>query len=733
MRAVSKIARIFTEEFKALFSNTIAIILTIGLIVMPSIFSWFNVLACWNVFENTDRITVAVASEDTGYTSDLFPLEVNIGESVISALRANDDIDWVFTDSEDALDGASSGRYYAAVIIPEGFSQSMLTFYMGGADPAQITYYSNEKLNAIAPKITDRSADSVSYQVNQVFAQTLSEVGLAVAQALGQMLQDPSVSNSFMLMAQDMSLVADRMDQGAALVGTYQGLAAASESLLESSAQLVEASRGQAVQIAAIASDTAAGASQTVSALNQASHQMIASIDASIASLQSMIDQSQQTPVNPGQDGSQLPSKEEAAAQLRAQADAIGEQIASYEEILDQLQQDPEANAQAIAATQETIATLQKLQQDLYDSADALEQGQTSVDDVQGQIVQDAQAAIDALTGLRTVLDQVVLPRLDALSQEIGDLSATIGAVSTQLASSTSGLAESATRVAGGLGQVSNQLASLSTNLSESASTLRQLSQALAQAVQTQDLSALYDLVGGDISEFTSALVEPVGISRTAVFPVANFGSAMSPLYSTLALFIGGLLIMVAVKPRTPQSVRDRLASQGITLQSRHLFLGHFGIVAFLSLAQSLLMALGNLLFIQVQVVHPWLFLLAYVVIGEVFSFIVYTLVASFANLGKALSVVLLVAQVTGCGGSYPVAILPGFVQAVSPFLPATHAVNAIRSAMLGVYAGDFWVELGVLMVFVLLMLLVGLVLNKPFAKLMEWYVKQVEASKLMS
>ena len=97
------------------------------------------------------------------------------------------------------------------------------------------------------------SADSVSYQVNQVFAQTLSEVGLAVAQALGQMLQDPSVSNSFMLMAQAMSLVADRMDQGAALVGTYQGLAAASESLLESSAQLVEASRGQAVQIAAIA------------------------------------------------------------------------------------------------------------------------------------------------------------------------------------------------------------------------------------------------------------------------------------------------------------------------------------------------------------------------------------------------------------------------------------------------------------------------------------------------
>ena len=190
---MGNVIRIVRSDFKRLFANAMSVIIVIGLVVMPSIFAWYNVIACWNVFDNTGNLTVAVANVDDGYESDLVPLRVNIGERVVSALRANDQIDWTFTTEEDAVDGARSGRYYAAVVIPAGFSKDMLTFYSEDVQHARIVYYANEKKSAIAPKITDQGADSVSYQVNEVFAQTLSEVALGIAESMSAYADEADV------------------------------------------------------------------------------------------------------------------------------------------------------------------------------------------------------------------------------------------------------------------------------------------------------------------------------------------------------------------------------------------------------------------------------------------------------------------------------------------------------------------------------------------------------------
>ena len=126
------------------------------------------------------------------------------------------------------------------------------------------------------------------------------------------------------------------------------------------------------------------------------------------------------------------------------------------------------------------------------------------------------------------------------------------------------------------------------------------------------------------------------------MFPVENFGSAMAPLYTTLALFIGSLLILVALKPTVSARTREALHDP----KPRELFLGRFGVMAVLSLAQTTLMGLGNLLFLQVQVAHPLLFMACFWFAGLVFTFMIYALVAAFANLGKAVAVLLLIVQV---------------------------------------------------------------------------------------
>ena len=156
--------RIFKTDMKHLFNNSITVIIVIGLVFLPSIFTWYNVIACWDAFGNTGNLTVAVANTDEGYESDLVPLEINVGDKVVSALRANDQLNWTFTTEEDAIDGAQSGRYYAAVVIPQSFSRDMMTFYSDEVEHAYIIYYANEKKNAIAPKVTDQGADQVSNQ-----------------------------------------------------------------------------------------------------------------------------------------------------------------------------------------------------------------------------------------------------------------------------------------------------------------------------------------------------------------------------------------------------------------------------------------------------------------------------------------------------------------------------------------------------------------------------------------
>ena len=319
-------------------------------------------------------------------------------------------------------------------------------------------------------------------------------------------------------------------------------------------------------------------------------------------------------------------------------------------------------------------------------------------------------------------------PGLQQLADSAGVLAANMGDGLDGLRSSGADLSASAGSAADVLGDARARVDEAAQKLRGTARELETLANGVDEALVAGDADALRAVLGADAQLLSKALAAPVGIEREAVFPAENFGSAMAPLYTTLALFIGSLLILVVVKPTVSDRTREELSDP----QPRQLFMGRFGVLAFLSLAQTTVMGLGNLLFLQVQVAEPTLFMLCFWIAGLVFTFLIYALVAAFANLGKAVAVLLLIIQVTGCGGSFPLQLLPPFVQALSPWLPATHVVNAMRAAMFGTYGADFWTEIGLLLLFLIPAALIGLVLRKPLAKLMAWYVEQVESSKLV-
>ena len=727
---MSNVWHLFRGDMRRLFSNAMNIIITVGLVVMPSIFAWYNIIACWNVFDNTGNLTVAVANVDDGYESDLVPLRVNIGEQVVSALRANDEIDWTFTTEEDAVDGAKSGRYYAAVVIPHDFSRVMLTFYSEDVHHAKIVYYANEKKSAIAPKITDRGADTVSYQVNEVFAETLSEVALSSAESLSRSADQADASGRIADLSAHVRTMGDQVDRMASVLTLYSSLAGSAQSLVGESAQLVQAAQREADGLGSTASQGAASAASLVDALRQAADglsQALADGGQGFAAVSASVDALFDAAATGSQD---------SVAALRGQADALDGQVAACRDIVAQLEalreQVPPEYAQAlesaIARMNATIGLLENMRDTMGSAADKLEAGSADVQAERAEIKRLADEAQQSAATMRDEFDANLKPGLQKLADEASSLVASVGSGLEGLRAAGSGLSDSAGSAAAVLGGAAEKIDATVGELHSASATLRDLADGIDQALVAGDADLLREVLGSDTQVLSKALAAPVGIDRVAVFPVDNFGSAMAPLYTTLALFIGSLLILVVVKPTVPGRVRAQLVDP----QPRQLFFGRFGVMAFLSLAQTTVMGLGNLLFLQVQVTHPLLFMLCFWLAGFVFTFLIYALVAAFANLGKAVAVLLLIIQVTGCGGSFPLQLLPPFIQGLSPWLPATHVVNAMRAAMFGTYGGDFWWEMGLLALFLIPAAIVGLVLRKPLAKFMSWYVEQVESSKLV-
>ena len=710
------IRQLFVDDMKRIFSNLITGLIILGLVLLPSIFSWYNVLACWDVFHNTGNLKVAVVNNDEGYQSDLVPMKVNMGEQIASSLRANEQMDWVFTDEGDAIDGAKSGKYYAAVVIPESFSKDMMTFYSGDSGHADLIYYSNEKKNVVAPKLTDQGASKASDMVNQVFAKTLAEVGMNVASSLLKYSDNANIDSRLGDLANHVDTMGAQMSDASQTLRTYAQVLDASQSLVTGSAELL----GQAGDSAAQVMDSANQAKDSVSSISNsaAGYEGVSSaIDQAFSSANTLAGTS--------------------AGSLDNQASSIEAQASQFESLASQVRS--LANVQSDPSLKETLTQLAVQLQASADSQKALADGlRTAADSIRAD-ASSAQAEHDKVSALAAQAkgsvgqlsddyNNTIKPQLDALMDQVSAMSSSLSSSASTLGSVGDDLQNGADSLAGRIATSKQKLLDTASDLDDSAQKLTSLSAAMREALASGNLEQLRTVLYSDPDALASALAAPVQLERNAVFPADNFGSQMAPLYTTLALWVGSLLLAVAIKVEVSRKAQIKLGYPKLY----QLFLGRFGVFAFVSLCQTTVLALGNILFLQVQVSNPLLYLICFWLAGLVFTFIIYSLVVSFANLGKAIAVFLLIIQVTSGGGSFPLQMLPDFFQVLSPFLPATHVINAMRAAMMGVYMNDFWIEIGLLLLFVVPFLLLGLVFRKPLMRFLNWYIEKVEESKLV-
>jgi len=436
-------------------------------------------------------------------------------------------------------------------------------------------------------------------------------------------------------------------------------------------------------------------------------------------------------------------SATDASASLRSQADVLDSHATTYENIKKTLKNLPGSpvSQSSLDTLQSAADRLRTLATNLRDAATDLDtkttDAQTNHDNITA-LIADANQAVDDLSA---DYDNDLKPKLDSLAS-------TLSSAQTSLSSARSSLSSSVSTASDGGDSVREKLTSLHDNLTSAASDMRDsagkmdsLHTSIKEAQDSGDLTTLKDIIGNNPEALAAAIAAPVGVETTRVYPVANFGSQMAPMYTILALWVGSVLMAVSIRSDvSDDNVADGLAEDDplrATLTASPIrlpagYLGRYLIFGTIALAQATLLGLGDLYFLKVQHNHPLEFMGTLWLTAVVFSFLLYTLIATFGNAGKALGVLLLVLQISGAGGAFPLAILPPFFSSVSPFLPATHAITALRASIAGYSGHEYGDAMRFLASFILFAAFLGLALRPLLVRGNRRMVAKLESTKLL-
>ena len=733
------IIAIFKRDLSRIRGSVVALIVAVGLVIVPTLYAWFNIAGSWDPYGNTGNLKVAVANSDDGYMSDLIPVRVNIGDTVVSALRENDQLDWRFVSESDAVEGVRSGEYYAAVVIPENFSSRMMTVFSSDAEHAEIVYYENQKANAIAPRVTDKAASTVRQQIDETFAKTISDVGLATTSSLLEFMDGDQIAAYAGNLSGTLAGAITTLRDASGSVDEFAGLLQSSTGLLDSTSDLLASAGTASKDAEALVGDAKTGLSgmhdaldAAVAAINQSLKDSAGDYDAAAKAIDEAF-------------GAAYAHVSLTVTQLRDASADVAKRASDMRDVQDNIlavERDVEGSnlpeklkaelvqkIDIVANTVGNVANQQELlAKHLSDAAASLETGAADAR-AKAQAVKDGIAeAKGGIGGVKDSYNATLKQQISDLSDAVADVARRGSDMADDLGATVTDLSHAASALSDDLAGAHEVLAGASADLVSAADDLQRLKEGLDTAVTSGDLDRVRELIGSDPAALADALAAPVALDRQAVYHIKNYGSAMAPFYTTLSIWVAGIVLAAMLKANVDEADVKALGNPRL----HELYLGRYAFFALLAFAQATLVCAGDLLFFGIQCEHPFQFMLVGWLAGFVFSNMIYTLTVSFGDIGKAIAVVLLVMQVAGSGGTFPIEMTADFFQAVYPFLPFTHAINAMHAAMAGAYGMEFWIELGTLSLYLIPSLALGLVFRRPVIRANRWIIEKLEETKLM-
>ena len=693
---LGNIFRIFASDIKAVSRQFFAVAIILAISVLPALYAWVNIYANGNPYVNTGNIKIAVASNDPGITLDNGK-HVNMADEVFDELKESTSIDWQFPESADeAVAGVESGKYYAAIVFEDNFTYNMYHFEQALLDKREpLTFYENTKKNAVASKITETAAATLQESINTKYLETVFKVVFDETGSVSdQLAADGEVSvDSIISQLESFRNTLDSYDRS---IDAFLGNSSALKRSISSAKSNLEANRESGSKDIARARKNLRNAQTSINTLQKVLDKRAAKMDKRLIRLEDFLKTIQ------GVD----PIKPEDRASAGEQ---IGDIITELENFRAMLPDDG-----SVSGADTLIVTLDTM-------ISKLKEAEKKLDGTPDKI-QEILAAIDTV---RTLHNDTLRPGFTAL---VDNMNNTIDLLGPFIVS-VSGMLDDVSPVLDAAGDTADSmddsLIQLQKVLRSASSNIGDIIDKVNAASDDEKLDLLRDLLGGDSDLYGKFFSSLVDVHTEEIYTVASYGAAMTPFYSVLAVWVGGVILVSILKTNA-----DRKKHPDMT--EAQYFFGRFLIFFIIGQIQAAVIVAGDIFLLDCQPVHPWLMWLSAAVTSLVFVMLIYALTISFGDVGKAIVVVIMVLQIAGSSGSYPIEILPVIFSKIYRFFPFPYAINAMREALCGMYGHDYLIYLGGLLVFGVVGVVIGLVVRKPFIGMNKFFTEKLEETEVL-
>ncbi len=709
---MKNIRRIFAADLRGLFRNFFALVIAVGLCLLPAFYAWFNIYANWDPYANTGNIRIAVSNLDEG-CEDLDGNPANMGEQIVEQLRQKDNIGWVFTDSkEDAVDRVQSGDCYAAVVIGSDFSYSMYHAFTDNIENPKITYYENEKKNAVATKITDTAVSTLQSTINQSFVKVVTEKIFTETNNLqGDISQDDAV-DAFVA---KLTTVQDYLNDYDKMITSFMK---GNDLLTEASGETnenLDASQDMITSGKASLEDGKTSLQTTETSFATFSEK----VDATLAEITESID---------------TIAEDIDAAKLDDQMDALVKDVQVIQQDAEDLSgrlddlgnylKKVQGNSNSLS---NTIATVQKLQTLAASVAETgnVEQDAADTKRAAASMLQTLSNYSTTISNIRSTFTKQITPQVEELLSNMESVLDSTEKILDNLSGTLDGMKDIFDGVDTTLGTVNVSLTQLQGVLQQANDKISNVLDQIRDASESEQLDIIMNLLAGNPDMYGDFFSQPVKVEEHYVYEIANYGSGVAPFYTVLAIWVGMTILVSILKVHVDKSDFPHA-------KPHEYYFGRYLLFLLLSEVQAMVIVIGDLYIFGVQCKYPAAMFLVAAVTSLTFSLLIYSLTISFGDIGKALAVVVMVIQIAGSGGTYPIEALPSFFRNVYIFFPFPYAINAMRECIGGMYHQDLVLDLLKLMIFCAASLIIGLWIRIPFMGLNHFIEKRMEDTRMM-
>lgn len=714
---MNMIKKIFLTDLKHLCSSFFVLVIAGGVAIIPALYAWMNIYSNWDPYGNTGNIKMAIVSNDEGYRDDTGEFH-NTGSQVLESMKDNTAINWQFPKTEkEAIDGVKDGKYYGALVIPKGFTNSMYNVFLENVDRPSITFYQNQKMNPVANKITDTVVEKVQTNINNQFIGVLTET---VFQDANHISEDLKKDGGFDEIMGHMTEVRDEMKQYQVMINKIVSSNAALTKAIDSADSEVSQIGKNAENTAKALDHSADNISKTELTIDSYTNNVNASLNTVQTTLGNMAAVMDSAVLS-----GDVKQMTDAAATSALDAQTVYENLSALEQTIIAAAggSSPDAEEQ-VKALKEQAAAVEK---NLVTIATQYASAKTAAAAKQAEAAaaQGLREATTKVQNLQGEYNNTLMPAMKTALDSVDQTMTGAANVMRSMSLTVAGMGDVFGSLQLTIDSANTSLTNTSLVLDSLVERLDNTIDAVNEAKDDEKVKTLINTLSGDPNLYASFFSSPVEIQSNVIYPVENYGSSVAPFYTTLAIWVGALILTAILKVNP----NKKLFPDANQVQ---LFFGRYLTFLFMTIVQTTVTVLGDLYLLEIQCPNPFRFWVAGVITGLTFSILIYSLVVAFQDVGKALAVVMVVIQIAGSSGTYPIELLPEFFQRVYIFFPFPYAINAMRECIGGMYGHNYVFYLVELAIFIPVSLVIGLLLRKPLHGLTHYMEKRMRDTEMM-